>query len=201
MYHIGPLLTDDECDRAVEESHRLRLVSGEVYVSKERPQQPSVRRSTVGFFDATHWVGKRLERFAMEANESRWGCRLSGLQTVQFASYSRGDRFNWHNDYLDAGSEPGAPPAFHGQFRLVTVVVALSSPTDYTGGDFLIAPIAMQHQVRCGGTTALRLARGYGVAFLASALHKVAEVQSGKRMTLTAWILGDPLSNWSAAQR
>ena len=143
----------------------------------------------MGFFPSDYWPGIRMEQFAKQVNDRLWKYSLSGVQPIQFAIYSPGDRFDWHHDFLDAGSEDGAPIAWHNQFRVITVVVALSPPSDYTGGEFMIAPDASQDalgRVQEG----LQLPRGFAVAFPSTCLHQVRPVLSGTRMTLTAWLLG-----------
>ena len=80
--------------------------------------------------------------------------------------------FHWHNDYSHESDE--AP-------RKVTVVIQLSDPEDYAGGDFeTFGPI---------GETA---PRGRGTIFCLPSIvpHRVTPVTRGVRRALVAWVAG-----------
>ena len=111
---------------------------------------------------------------AAHAAEHAYGFRMTRIaREPHYVEYRGGaGHFHWHNDYSHESDE--AP-------RKVTVVIQLSDPWDYGGGDFeTFGPI---------GETAPR-ARGTIFCLPSIVPHRVTPVTRGMRRALVAWVAG-----------
>lgn len=102
-----------------------------------------------------------------------WRYTLSGLaQPPSILRYTRGCKTRPHVDY-----QP-----YEDDLSKMTLLVMLSKPTDYDGGDLIV-----------NEGEPLRLGQGDAVIFPANALHEVTEVTRGERFVLAAWAAGPSL--------
>lgn len=101
-------------------------------------------------------------------------CKMSSFGEIwQYCQYRRGDAFDWH---LDAG--PGEPST-----RKISLVLQLSKPLAYRGGDLEFCPDFQRPEQRAQGTL---------IAFPAFYAHRVTRVVAGSRYSLVGWIHGRP---------
>ena len=119
------------------------------------------------------WLYDKLKNFAVDANNTVWGFDLhSILDSIQYTEYPEGGgHYDWH---VDIG--PGI------NHRKVSIVVQLSDPTEYEGGDL---------QIWSGGQfrTVPKL-KGCTALFPSFLLHRVTPVTKGLRRTLVLWVGG-----------
>lgn len=133
----------------------------------------SVRRSTV------RWVNDRsidelLMRYAMSANREVFGFDIVHPFEVQFTEY-HGDHegfYDWHHDIHWESDRM--------YDRKLSVVIQLSDPTSYEGGDF---------QFRSVESPNFR-PQGSILVFPSYLEHKVTPVTSGVRYSLVTWVEG-----------
>ena len=122
--------------------------------------------------------------------------RLHRLQNLQLGTYlaEEGGHYTWHPGMwssclcvffpaseeaaaTDAGwPEPVAPQA---QTRLLTVVVQLSAPGDYRGGQLQVGVINASD------------AQGTVVIFPSHQMHRVTPITLGRRVSLVGWVAGE----------
>jgi PKHD-type hydroxylase len=74
--------------------------------------------------------------------------------------------------------------SFGKNIRKLSIVVQLSDPTEYEGGDLCIQT--------CNNPQFARKEQGFLVAFPSYVLHGVQPVTSGTRYSLVAWLTGPP---------
>lgn len=164
------------CDRIVAEGSLLELNPGKITEAKTGDQRvdPLIRAVAVGWFDLG-WVHDLMQKLALEANGS-WKYHLTEMDPVQFAIYREHDFFEWHSDFRLVRK---------GAIRKFTLVVQLSEPEDYVGGDL---------QFIDGGVYTLEAfrKRGTAVAFASMMTHRVTPVKKGVRKSLTSWFKGPP---------
>lgn len=123
--------------------------------------------------DETRWVYERMATRAMEINGATYQFDLNGFEeNFYYLSYVEEDHFDWH---LDIGHQTTAP-------RKLSLILQLSSPKEYEGGDFDI--LVTKHHMR-----AVRR-KGMMLAFPAYKIHRVTPVTKGKRRTLAAFVSG-----------
>lgn len=141
------------------------------------------RRSNVGWFnpnDAEHgWLIKKLSDNIAYFNALHWNFDLTGfVEPCQYTVYTAEQlgHYNWH---IDMTNKWNRSP------RKLSVVVQLSDPDEYEGGEFCIKT----HETE----TVLSKKKGNLIIFPSYVLHKVNPVTKGVRRSLVCWIAGPKL--------
>jgi PKHD-type hydroxylase len=136
-----------------------------------------IRRCKVNWLSNTpeySWVFHRLAFIVAELNARYYNFDLSGFgEPLQLTHYDNVDKgtYNWH---ADKGVRTS---------RKLSVVLQLSDPLEYEGGEL---------QVNNGSELTIPRQRGLIVAFPSYTLHRVTEVTSGTRQSIVAWVSGAP---------
>ena len=136
------------------------------------------RKSLVSFLDVnedTNWMFKRLSDVIQQLNSKYYRFNLTVLDSIQYAFYDSnfGGKYDWHHDYNE-----GLSPS-----RKLTVVVQLSEPDEYEGGDLEIFPEIQVPKKR-----------GLVCMFPSYSYHRVTPIVSGERKVLVAWVWGPPFA-------
>jgi PKHD-type hydroxylase len=138
------------------------------------------RRSGVRWLYAGQaaWVFQRVEDIVAAVNEQMFGIDLTEIPSVQLTEYSSENRGHYapHIDNVW-----GAPRA--GSIRKLSIVVQLTDPSEYDGGDLKLYhshmnPIVAPREV---GTVSV---------FRSHVIHGVTPVTRGVRRSLVAWVHG-----------
>lgn len=161
----------DECER-IKSLHVNPMTAG---VREKGEVDEAARKSRVTWIyptDINSWIFKRLETAAFEVNRNHWNFQLSQIDALQLTEYSEKGHYNWHED-IGEGTHA---------IRKLSMVVQLTDPKLYTGGDLLLYP-AHQGAKSLGAIT----------VFPSYVTHKVCPVESGTRMSLVAWVEGPSL--------
>ena len=123
------------------------------------------------------WVFERLGTVVRELNGRWFGFDLAGfhdpLQVTRYEAAAAG-QYDWHTDR--GTFVTGNPP------RKLTVVVQLTDPATYDGGDLELLP----------ARDPLRVGRQIGDVhvFPSFVLHRVTPVTAGARVSLVGWVVG-----------
>ena len=176
-----------QCDRIVELGERAGLDDALVGGDGVEADEAEVRRTRVAWLgrdSTTEWVFTKLDAMAGRANRC-WGFDLHGIaEDLQFTRYDApGAFYTWHQDGLQAAVAD----------RKLAVVVQLSAPGDYEGGDLELFDVVSDWS----GAPLRRWrdavrARGAAVAFPSFEYHRVTPVVRGRRDALVAWFSGPP---------
>lgn len=136
-----------------------------------------IRRSELSWLNKTEdtaWVYETLANVVASTNSDYFGFNLTGFgEALQLTNYheSRQGNYTWHQDF---GSRSCS--------RKLSLVVQLSDPEDYDGGQLQILtgkdPINIPKK------------RGLIVLFPSWTVHQVTPVVKGNRQTLVTWISG-----------
>lgn len=139
-----------------------------------------IRRSDTAWItnqETTRWFWDRMAWIARQLNSQFYRFDLTGFaEDFQYTIYY-GDcegHYDWHLD--SGGSEPAT--------RKFSMVLQLSAPEDYEGGDLQILTSTDPENVR--------KERGLVAAFPSFRLHRVTPVTKGIRKTIVIWISGPP---------
>jgi PKHD-type hydroxylase len=142
-------------------------------------KENTIRKSNIKWLpvnDEWNWVYDRVSNQIMEANKALWQFNLHTIiDNIQYTEYeSNGGHYDWH---LDIG-----PRSIN--HRKVSVVIQLSDPDDYVGGNLELHP----------GSNSFAVPRGKGtvVVFPSFLLHRVTPLTSGLRRSLVLWAGGEP---------
>jgi len=134
-----------------------------------------VRRSSVTWINNNNkneWIFSRLSQVVGILNARFYGFNLTGFgEALQLTNYDSTDKgmYRWHQDYAAQVS------------RKLSVVIQLSDPSEYDGGEL---------QIMTGPLDTVKKQRGLATVFPSWAVHQVTPVTRGTRQTLVAWISG-----------
>jgi PKHD-type hydroxylase len=117
--------------------------------------------------------------FVQASNRTNFGVEIDAPFDIQFTEYRATNQghYDWHQDVWLESPRPYA--------RKLSVVVQLSSPDDYKGGEFEFFGIQ--------SPTATFASRGSLLVFPSFLQHRVLPVTKGLRRSLVTWIEGP---NW-----
>lgn len=155
------------------------LIDGKV---SDHKVNPNIRRSKV------YWIPKNkkfadvystLFNMALHANVVFFNFNIESLENrIQYTVYedSMSGHYGWH---MDIGS--------HISRRKLSVVVQLSDPSEYEGGE-------LQIQTDSVSPVTVEKDKGTVIIFPSYLLHRVTPVTKGTRRTLVLWIDGPPFA-------
>jgi len=150
-------------------------------VSSSNIISPDIRTSSTSWIDLTadsSWLYDRLAYIARCLNGKFYRYDLFGFnEHMQFTIYNSDDKghYTWHID-TSSGPENTLAP------RKLSMVLQLSDPEDYEGGDLELYGSSL--------ITTVTKKRGLVVAFPSYILHRVTPVTKGTRISLVVWITG-----------
>jgi len=116
--------------------------------------------------------------YANMANKLTFGFDLNLIDELQHTTYyaEENGHYEWHTDTFWANPSVSD--------RKITLIVHLSEPDDYEGGDLLLDPQYPQIDQK------IFKQKGSVVAFPSFLRHKVTTVTRGTRKTLVTWAYG-----------
>jgi PKHD-type hydroxylase len=167
--------TNEEINRIIEIGNRLTLSNatvgnGQIY--------STIRESKTGWISLnseTQFLYDRLGFVARQLNGQFFDFDIWGFsEDLQYTIYdSSNSHYTWH---VDHGGNTNRPP------RKLSLVLQLSDPHDYEGGDLEILtdsePLRVDKE------------RGLVTAFPSYVLHRVTPVTRGIRKTIVVWLTG-----------
>lgn len=172
IWFLGEI-SEELCNKAIEE---FKLVPAKAASMGENDDfiNNSHRNTTVSFIPAEHWLTADMRNFGEHASkECTWDFEITGNEDIQFAEYAVGQHYKWHVDTFPLGLQKFD--------RKVTVIMLMSDPADYEGGDLFI---------RLYRDYKPELKKGSVIAFPSFLEHQVIPVTSGVRYSATMWLNG-----------
>ena len=166
--------SDSELNLLQQKAKDVKLTGAVGAGSRSSITDLNSRRCTVDWLfynPETEWIFKRLADITARINSSHFHFNLTGFEALQLTNYIHNDSgmYGWHLDYGTVMS------------RKLSVVLQLSDPSEYEGGELQIASEL---------PNSIPKKRGLLVAFPSFSLHQVTPVTSGNRQTLVAWAAG-----------
>ena len=140
----------------------------------------NVRQTEVSWIDhneRTGFIYDNLGYIARQLNGQFFNFDIWGFQEdIQYTVYGEEDsHYTWHMDRGMSSSTGSAP-------RKLSLVIQLSDPSEYEGGDLELFTQAE--------AITIEKKRGLIVAFPSFVMHRVTPVTSGIRKTLVVWLTG-----------
>lgn len=137
------------------------------------------RSSTIRWMDvdgANADIAAYLMKFIKRSNRTNFGFDITEMNEIQFTEYhgTSTGKYDWHHDVFFENPMP--------YDRKLSIVVQLSDPADYEGGDFEF------HGLQSPGDAFKQ--RGSVLVFPSFFLHRVLPVTAGERNSLVSWIEG-----------
>lgn len=182
VWEVWPkALTDAECDAIIKRAANYHPQEATVGFSGDLRSDHVQRSSIIRWLDAGREkdIVSRIMSFVQSSNRSNFGADIVAPFEIQFTEYQSTTKghYDWHQDVWLESDRPYA--------RKLSVVVQLSSATDYQGGEFEF------FGVQNPGTTFLD--RGSMLIFPSFLQHRVLPVRDGNRKSLVTWVEGP---NW-----
>ena len=149
-----------------------------------------VRNSTVNLIRDKNLYDLMIP-FVTEANQkANWNYELDWVEDVQFTSYTKGQFYDWHQDYFD---EPYKcdDVNFNNKIRKLSCCVNLYDPKKYEGGQ-LEFKIQNEKENLIINPKEFNNEQGSIIVFPSYLFHRVTPIISGKRYSLVSWFLGYP---------
>ena len=165
-----------ECDAVVRLAHAGGLREAGLVRGR---QNESIRSARIAWLDdegEAAWVFERVTGTVIAANRQHFGLDLTDFaERVQIAFYDAEacGHFDWHSD-IGGGTLA--------ERRKLTLVAQLSASGSYTGG-------TLELNV-AGQVEAAERGRGTATLFPSFTPHRVTDVVSGARYSLTTWTHG-----------
>jgi PKHD-type hydroxylase len=156
----------------------VELDDGVIFADKDNLESiHKVRKSKITWLqekDEWQWLYDKFIELTGISNKAMWQSELVGMtEKIQYSHYyGDGGHYSWH---MDLGNG-------HAARRKITIVVQLSDPDDYEGGD-------LEFMLRADPTTVPKN-KGAVVLFPSWMLHRVTPVTKGLRKSLVAWVSG-----------
>jgi PKHD-type hydroxylase len=169
------VFSKEECQKIIELGETL-YPSRAVTIGENLDSAPSIRKSNVSWLvpsEKTEWLYRKLTDFVNTSNDQFFHFDLWGFsEGLQFTKYEAPDgKYDQHIDKI-----------FSKNVRKLSVVVQLTDPAEYEGGDLNLYDGRLP-------TVAPRGLGNVGV-FPSYVLHQVTPVTKGVRYSLVAWITG-----------
>ena len=153
---------------------------GQIGSGRDGAVETNIRRSNVNWMPNTSdtgWVFERLAHVVSSLNSQFFRFDLTGFgEAIQLTNYDSSEHgmYGWHVDFGNSVTSPS---------RKLSVVMQLSDPADYEGGNLELMPVGKE-------IIRMQKQRGLIVAFPSWTLHQVTPVTQGNRQSLVAWITG-----------
>ena len=174
-------LSGEECDAIIARAEHYAPAEATVGFAENLRSDTGYRTSTIRWFDAFQEAKlvDRIMSFVRSSNRTNFGVDIDAPYEVQFTEYRATNKghYDWHQDVWLESTRPFA--------RKLSVVLQLSAPQDYKGGEFEF------FGVQCPGATFAE--RGSLLIFPSFLQHRVLPVTKGLRRSLVTWVEGP---NW-----
>ena len=166
------------CNKIIQECEQLPPMEAGVGGQSANTVDKKIRKSEIRWAGDIQWIKDLIYGYASTANRNAFGFDINYLQDVQYTIYKGTDEgfYNWHYDTFWAGETT--------YDRKISVIIQLSNPSDYEGGEFLL-----EDQYEQPNATELKQ-RGTVLCFPSFFMHTVKPVTKGIRKSLVAWIEG-----------
>jgi PKHD-type hydroxylase len=167
-------VSPEMCDMLLKERATLEEAQAEIGTDGGK-LDPLQRKSTVCWAKPNHWVESVMYNYALYANDSAgWRYHMGRPQQVQLTSYGTDSFYGWHEDWAPLLRSPSV--------RKLSVVLLLSDPKDFEGGQFEFADQG-----------SVEMKRGTLIVFPSFLRHQVTPVTKGQRYSAVCWVEG-PMS-------
>lgn len=171
--------SDEEIEKIIEICETFPKTSGMV-TQDDMVENTNIRDSRIAWIpqtDHTIWIYDRLSWIVRQLNGEFYKFDIHGFsEDFQYSIYDEEyqGHYTWHRD--NGKLVPGTPP------RKLSLVLQLSDPSDYEGGELEIFTAPEPE--------AVNKEKGIISVFPSYTLHRVTPVTKGTRKTLVVWICG-----------
>ena len=177
-YFFNNMFNDSECSSVKEYCNFLILNRAKIFTYEGLKEVKDYRSSDIShieYNDQTRFIYEKFGHATNSANKI-WDFDISGmLENIQYTRY-KGDEAGKYAAHIDLGKKVS--------HRKISIILQLSDPSEYEGGDFLIwvgkDPIVLPKE------------KGTVICFPSYILHEVKPITKGVRESLVCWVSGPP---------
>lgn len=171
--------TPEECEMVTKLAKEYTPTLGTIYSDGNIKGHMDIRDCGVAFLSPDHmeWFYQKLSYYVLEINKKFFQFDLWGfMENLQFTQYVAPT--GHYDSHIDK--------AYGAQIRKLSIVIQMSNPDDYEGGDLEILTSGE------GKPKKTKRELGTLIAFPSYTLHRVTPVTKGVRNSLVGWITGAP---------
>jgi PKHD-type hydroxylase len=181
-FWIDGVFDDSEIGNIANYCETLELNDAKIVTDEYVNQVRISKVAFIGKDDTTEWFYNKFNHVINRVNNNYYGFDLHGYESIQYTTYDKDGKFEWHTDLL---YDQQLGNTKNSDTRKLSLVMLLNTPgEDFTGGEFLINTGKEEDAI----TIAMK--RGTIVSFPSFIPHKVAPVTSGIRKSLVIWVEG-----------
>ena len=172
--------TPEEVDRIIDLEKLQQFEKGQVGLNTNAPAPTEIRNSDISWIHPdqhSDWVFQRIASITSVVNYDHFMLDIDGIEAFQYTKYGPDQHYTWHYD-MELGWQKW--------IRKLSLVVMLSDPSEYDGGEFEIITNGNLDDVK-----SFKPSKGDIVYFASWMPHRVAPVTSGIRRTLVGWVMGE----------
>ena len=175
--------TEEECDLIIQTGELFEFIKAGIGDGPGNVDEET-RKTNITWIeprDDHKWVFERMHTIVAKVNYDKFQLELRKFDGFQYSKYEEGGHYKWHKDV-------SLTPSNEGLYRKLSVVLMLSNPSDYEGGDLLISDNGGFENVKN-----YKFKKGDIAFFYSTTPHKVEPVTKGTRLTLVTWCLGEKI--------
>lgn len=168
-------ISPERCDEIIEQCKAVQPTKGVCLDQNKSMTENSHRNSTIRWVQGIEGITSTLWPYAWEANRMAFNFDINAIFNVQFTEYDAKEEqyYKWHHDVeWDAD---------RGYDRKMSIIIQLSDPDDYEGGEFQFKHLTVPEEFK---------KRGSVLTFPSYLEHQVTPVTKGTRHSLVAWVEG-----------
>ena len=198
-WYFDNVLSKNFCNNLIKYGNSLRekqaltlgMKDEDVKDNKRLDNLKKVRDSNVVWLEGK-WLYDELFHFVQIANyNAGWNYQWDWAEQCQFTKYKLNQFYNWH---IDSHSDPYTQQGpLQGKIRKLSMIVQLSDPKDYVGGDieFDFRKNTPEEKQKIVQATEV-IPQGSIMVFPGFVWHRVKPVTQGTRYSLVMWCCGRP---------
>lgn len=172
--------TPEECDSIIQHGELAEFKQGSIGNGEVNNE---VRNTKITWIEPTEdakWIFEKMNTIISKVNFDKFQLKLSRFDGFQYSKYDIDCHYDWHTDVF---VEPR-----DGLFRKLSISLMLTDQEEYTGGEFVFNETGNQEKSKTASPK-----KGDIVVFYSHIPHKVTPVETGTRITLVTWALGEKI--------
>lgn len=176
LYHWwDSVLPEEVCDRLIQDCLQVPPQKGTTFNNDGSFTVNEHRNSTIRWVQRLPGISDLMWPYIWEATRQSFNIEISALFDIQFTEYNSTEEqyYKWHHD-IDWTQDSGFD-------RKLSIIIQLTDPEDYTGGDLEFRLFNVPENMRN---------RGSILVFPSYLEHQVTPVTWGTRHSLVAWVEG-----------
>lgn len=167
---IPSFLSAEECQRLIATYQQGGVPSS---IGSDGSYEPDLRLSQTNWIeDLEPELCDKIVHHILRINDEAFGFDIYPMiSELQFTTYKEGGFYDWHVDHYTGGTPSN---------RKLSIVIQLSDPADYEGGEFALYNHTFDDCKKQGSM----------IVFPSFTLHRACPVTAGTRYSLVTWIHG-----------